>query len=171
MMRSIWETSMPWRRAYHRRCRWAVAVITVVPAAPARTPRAIGTATRAARLLRRVGMSVSMPDPAGAPSVRTTSHPSGRSTNRVADATLCDGIGAGTCEVLRAPGAGPPRVGREGVAKTTVDEQGTAAHAARESQAEQDAAAAGANPALVGVPTFVIGSVALGLYLVGFSGS
>jgi succinate-acetate transporter protein len=54
---------------------------------------------------------------------------------------------------------------------TTVDEQSTAAHAARESQAEQDAAAAGANPALVGVPTFVIGSVALGLYLVGFSGS
>lgn len=54
---------------------------------------------------------------------------------------------------------------------TTVDEQSTAAHAARESQAEQDAAAAGANPALVGVPTFVIGSVALGLYLVGFTGA
>ena len=30
---------------------------------------------------------------------------------------------------------------------------------------------AAANPALVGVPTFVIGSVALGLYLIGFKGS
>lgn len=53
---------------------------------------------------------------------------------------------------------------------TTIDEQSTAAHAARESEAEKAAAAAGANPALVGVPTFVIGSVALGLYLVGFTG-
>ena len=53
---------------------------------------------------------------------------------------------------------------------TTIDEQSTAAHAAPDTGAEA-AAAAGANPALVGVPTFVIGSVALGLYLVGFTGA
>ena len=53
---------------------------------------------------------------------------------------------------------------------TTIDEQSTAAHAARESEAEKAAAAAGANPALVGVPTFVIGATSLGLYLVGFTG-
>jgi uncharacterized protein len=51
---------------------------------------------------------------------------------------------------------------------TTIDEQSTAAHAAPDTGAEA-AAAAGANPALVGVPT--IGSVALGLYLVGFTGA
>jgi uncharacterized protein len=53
---------------------------------------------------------------------------------------------------------------------TTIDEQSTAAHAAPETAADTTAAA-GANPALVGVPTFVIGSVALGLYLVGFTGA
>jgi succinate-acetate transporter protein len=53
---------------------------------------------------------------------------------------------------------------------STIDEQSTAAHAAPET-ATDAAAAAGANPALVGVPTFVIGSVALGLYLVGFTGA
>ncbi|NMO93843.1 GPR1/FUN34/YaaH family transporter [Actinomycetospora sp. TBRC 11914] len=58
---------------------------------------------------------------------------------------------------------------------TTVDE-GTGAHAAESrapdaGAADAEAAAAAANPALVGVPTFVIGSVALGLYLVGFTGS
>jgi uncharacterized protein len=53
---------------------------------------------------------------------------------------------------------------------TTIDEQSTAAHAAPDAGADA-AAAAGANPALVGVPTFVIGSVALGLYLVGFTGA
>jgi uncharacterized protein len=52
---------------------------------------------------------------------------------------------------------------------TTTDEQSTAAHAAPETEA--DTALAAANPALVGVPTFVIGSVALGLYLIGFTGS
>jgi uncharacterized protein len=58
---------------------------------------------------------------------------------------------------------------------TTVDES-PGAHAA-ESRAQDTAAAdaaataAAANPALVGVPTFVIGSIALGLYLVGFTGS
>ena len=52
---------------------------------------------------------------------------------------------------------------------TTIDEQSTAAHAADTSA--DDAAAAGANPALVGVPTFVVGSVVLGLYLVGFTGA
>jgi uncharacterized protein len=56
---------------------------------------------------------------------------------------------------------------------TTVDES-TGAHAAEtraDSTAAAEAAAAAANPALVGVPTFVIGSVALGLYLIGFTGS
>ncbi|MCD2192453.1 acetate uptake transporter family protein [Actinomycetospora endophytica] len=56
---------------------------------------------------------------------------------------------------------------------TTIDES-TGAHAAEAKAADQaaaDAAAAAANPALVGVPTFVIGSVALGLYLIGFTGS
>ena len=56
---------------------------------------------------------------------------------------------------------------------TTVDES-TPAHAAEapaEAAEASDAAAAAANPALVGVPTFVIGGVALGLYLVGFTGS
>jgi succinate-acetate transporter protein len=53
---------------------------------------------------------------------------------------------------------------------TTIDEQSTAAHAAPDSAADE-AAAAAANPALVGVPTFVIGSVALGLYLIGFTGA
>ena len=52
---------------------------------------------------------------------------------------------------------------------TTVDES-RAAHAAEADTAAADAAAAAANPSLVGVPTFVIGSVALGLYLVGFTG-
>ena len=55
---------------------------------------------------------------------------------------------------------------------TSVDEQSTAAHAAPDTGADAAAAAAAAaNPALVGVPTFVIGTVALGLYLVGFTGS
>ncbi len=54
---------------------------------------------------------------------------------------------------------------------STIDEQSTAAHAAPDTGAEEAAAAANANPALVGVPTFVIGSVALGLYLVGFTGA
>ncbi len=54
---------------------------------------------------------------------------------------------------------------------TTIDEQSTAAHAARESQADAAAEAASANPALVGVPTFVVGSVCLGLYLIGFTGA
>jgi succinate-acetate transporter protein len=60
---------------------------------------------------------------------------------------------------------------------TTVDES-PGAHAAEsrgKDTAAADAAAAAtaaaANPALVGVPTFVIGSIALGLYLVGFTGS
>jgi uncharacterized protein len=53
---------------------------------------------------------------------------------------------------------------------TTIDEQSTAAHAAPDTAAD-DTAAAAANPALVGVPTFVIGSVALGLYLIGFTGA
>lgn len=56
---------------------------------------------------------------------------------------------------------------------TTVDE-GAGAHAAQAPAADaaaEEAAAAAANPALVGVPTFVIGSVALGLYLIGFTGS
>jgi succinate-acetate transporter protein len=56
---------------------------------------------------------------------------------------------------------------------TTVDES-TGAHAAEtraDNTAAAEAAAAAANPALVGVPTFVIGSIALGLYLVGFTGS
>jgi succinate-acetate transporter protein len=56
---------------------------------------------------------------------------------------------------------------------TTIDES-TPAHAATDTAADtaaHDAAVAAANPALVGVPTFVIGSVALGLYLVGFTGS
>jgi succinate-acetate transporter protein len=56
---------------------------------------------------------------------------------------------------------------------TTVDES-TGAHAAEtraDSTAAAEAAAAAANPALVGVPTFVIGSIALGLYLIGFTGS
>ncbi|GAA4771713.1 hypothetical protein GCM10023200_00020 [Actinomycetospora chlora] len=53
---------------------------------------------------------------------------------------------------------------------TTIDEQSTAAHAAPDSAAD-DAAAAAANPALVGVPTFVVGSVCLGLYLIGFTGA
>jgi succinate-acetate transporter protein len=52
---------------------------------------------------------------------------------------------------------------------TTIDEQSTPAHAAPDTAADE--AAAAANPALVGVPTFVIGSVALGLYLIGFTGS
>jgi succinate-acetate transporter protein len=55
---------------------------------------------------------------------------------------------------------------------STIDEQSTAAHAAPDAGPDAEAvAAAGANPALVGVPTFVIGSVALGLYLVGFTGA
>lgn len=56
---------------------------------------------------------------------------------------------------------------------TTVDES-TGAHAADTRAADAaaaESAANAANPALVGVPTFVIGSVALGLYLVGFTGS
>ncbi len=52
---------------------------------------------------------------------------------------------------------------------TTVDEN-RAAHSAETDKVAADAAAAAANPALVGVPTFVIGSVALGLYLIGFTG-
>ena len=56
---------------------------------------------------------------------------------------------------------------------TTTDEQSTAAHAAADAGADAAAAtaAAAANPALVGVPTFVVGSVCLGLYLVGFTGA
>lgn len=54
---------------------------------------------------------------------------------------------------------------------TSLEEQGTAAHAAPDHAPEGDPGSAAANPALVGVPTFVIGSVALGLYLVGFTGS
>lgn len=56
---------------------------------------------------------------------------------------------------------------------STIDEQSTAAHAAPDTGADTAAAAAAAaaNPALVGVPTFVIGAVALGLYLVGFTGA
>jgi uncharacterized protein len=56
---------------------------------------------------------------------------------------------------------------------STIDEQSTAAHAAPDTGVDTAAAAAAAsaNPALVGVPTFVIGSVALGLYLVGFTGA
>ena len=60
---------------------------------------------------------------------------------------------------------------------TTVDDQGQSMTARTETPShradpEPDAAAAaGANPALVGVPTFVIGSIALGLYLVGFTGA
>lgn len=55
---------------------------------------------------------------------------------------------------------------------TSVDDQSTAAHAAPQAGPDEAAvAAAGANPALVGVPTFVVGSVALGLYLVGFTGA
>ncbi|WP_433783594.1 GPR1/FUN34/YaaH family transporter [Actinomycetospora sp. CA-101289] len=56
---------------------------------------------------------------------------------------------------------------------TTTDEQSTAAHAAPDAGADAAAAtaAAAANPALVGVPTFVVGSVCLGLYLVGFTGA
>lgn len=58
---------------------------------------------------------------------------------------------------------------------TTIDDKSTAAHAAAEVRTDEpsaaESAAAAANPALVGVPTFVIGSVALGLYLVGFTGS
>jgi uncharacterized protein len=58
---------------------------------------------------------------------------------------------------------------------TTVDES-PGAHAAGPraadtAAADTAAAEAAANPALVGVPTFVIGSIALGLYLVGFTGS
>jgi uncharacterized protein len=57
---------------------------------------------------------------------------------------------------------------------TTVDES-AGAHAAADTRAADaaaaEAAANAANPALVGVPTFVIGSVALGLYLIGFTGS
>jgi hypothetical protein len=56
---------------------------------------------------------------------------------------------------------------------TTVDES-TGAHAAEtraDNTAAAEAAAAAANPALVGLPTFVIGSIALGLYLIGFTGS
>lgn len=56
---------------------------------------------------------------------------------------------------------------------TTIDESG-GAHAAEAKAADTaaaEAAAAAANPALVGVPMFVIGSVALGLYLIGFTGS
>ena len=44
---------------------------------------------------------------------------------------------------------------------TTIDDQSSAAHAAPATGADE-AAAAAANPALVGVPTFVIGSMALG---------
>lgn len=55
---------------------------------------------------------------------------------------------------------------------STIDERPTAAHAAPDTGADEAAAAAAAaNPALVGVPTFVVGSVALGLYLVGFTGA
>ena len=55
---------------------------------------------------------------------------------------------------------------------TTVDEQSTAAHAAPDAGPDAEAtAAAAANPALVGVPTFVVGSICLGLYLVGFTGA
>jgi uncharacterized protein len=55
---------------------------------------------------------------------------------------------------------------------TTIDDQAGAAHAAPDTAADEAAAAAAAaNPALVGVPTFVIGSVALGLYLIGFTGT
>ncbi len=56
--------------------------------------------------------------------------------------------------------------------------EGAGAHeAAAETQARaeaeraQAAAEAAANPALLGVPTFVIGAVALGLYLIGFKGA
>lgn len=57
---------------------------------------------------------------------------------------------------------------------TTVDDQ-SGAHAASDTRrsaapAAAEAEAAAANPALVGVPTFVIGTVALGLYLVAFTG-
>lgn len=44
-------------------------------------------------------------------------------------------------------------------------------HEAPPPDAAQSAAQAAANPALLGVPVFVIGSVALGLYLVGFRGA
>lgn len=70
---------------------------------------------------------------------------------------------------------------------TTIDDQGGAtgpSEAGRASAPDQRAGqhsapepapapddSAGANPALVGVPTFVVGSVALGLYLVGFTGT
>lgn len=55
---------------------------------------------------------------------------------------------------------------------TSVEESSTAAHAAPDTGPDDAAvAAAGSNPALVGVPTFVVGSVALGLYLVSFTGS
>lgn len=57
---------------------------------------------------------------------------------------------------------------------TSVDDLGAGAHAApdtRPAAAEADTADAGANPALVGVPTFVIGTISLGLYLIGFTGS
>lgn len=68
---------------------------------------------------------------------------------------------------------------------TTVDDQGQGARAgaapgsdprsgeapAHRADPAPDTTAAAANPALVGVPTFVIGAVSLGLYLVGFTGS
>jgi hypothetical protein len=43
----------------------------------------------------------------------------------------------------------------------------SAAEATAQSAAEIEAAAAAANPALLGLPTFIVGAVALGLFLVG----
>ena len=54
---------------------------------------------------------------------------------------------------------------------TTVDETKPAHAAEAAADTEAATAAAAANPALVGVPTFVIGATSLGLYLVGFTGS
>jgi succinate-acetate transporter protein len=51
------------------------------------------------------------------------------------------------------------------VAETTVL---SAAETAEPSTVEADAAAAAANPALLGLPTFIVGAVALGLFLIGY---
>ena len=53
-----------------------------------------------------------------------------------------------------------------GTAEETTGPSGR--HGAPDEAAAQAAAQAAANPALLGVPVFVVGSVALGLYLVGF---
>jgi succinate-acetate transporter protein len=44
----------------------------------------------------------------------------------------------------------------------------SAAETTAQSAAETEAAAAAANPALLGLPTFIVGAVALGLFLVGY---